>query len=384
MNHPTNEEQLNWILLNGPIEPILLEQLKRIDNPEDSIHAPDMINDVLNRLVTSTYGIEATILTNSYYSRILNGYYKYDGFTIPDRAFGDLSRESNDLQIKMHLEKIATLATTKPKEYVQYAYQNGGYWNNSGILVADGVEHPDFLQRGDYEYQFNNAEIIGYAADGTPMIEAAVGTDANGDPVMKSYPVWGLPKHAYYETVMGTQPSQSPIDNSVPPMKNLPNSIDIIIWTPFNGGLPHAAIRENYDGKRKNNQELHFGNYATEKPTPVGPGTVLYVTSDDPVRAALEKGEAYTLDTIEDPNAIADIIVRQNAVLQSFSEESRSVLRPAVIDEHGGEDIQVYQATEEFAEYRVFTNNCLSFVKYIVGSHSEKLNDFNDFSFINP
>ena len=361
-----------------------------------------MINDVLNRIVTSTYGIEATILTNNYYSRISNGYYKYDGFTIPDIAFADLSKEKNEQQIKTHRERIAALAETNPKEYVQYAYQNGGYWNNSGILVADGVEHPDFLQRGDYEYQYNNAEIIGYASDGTPMVEAA-STDTNGNTVMKSYPVWGLPKGAYSEIVMGmghsntgTEPpttgrqtesnTSQPLNNNlVPPMKNLPNSIDIVVWKSRKDKkimIPHVAIRENYDGKRKNNQELHFGNYATETPTTVGPGTVLYVTSDGPVRAALEKEEAYILDTITDPTKIADIIGRQNAVLQSFPEESRSILHPTVIEEHGGEDIHVYQATGDYAEYRVFTRNCLTFAKYIVGGHSKKLNEFNNRYFL--
>jgi filamentous hemagglutinin family outer membrane protein len=306
--------------------------------------------------------------------------------------------EKNEQQIKTHRERIVALAETNPKEYVQYAYQNGGYWNNSGILVADGVEHPDFLQRGDYEYQYNNAEIIGYASDGTPMVEAA-STDTNGNTVMKSYPVWGLPKRAYSESVMkprksyaetepemtGTQAisnsSQPPINNSVPPMRNLPNSIDIVVWIPIRDNLPHVAIRENYNGKRKNGQELHFGNYATEKPTLVGPGIVLYVTSDGPVQAALEKGEAYTLGTITDPTAIADIIGRQNAVLQSFPKESRSVLRPAVIEEHGGEDIHVYHATGDYAEYSLFRRNCLSFAKYIIGGYSEELNNFSNTSF---
>ena len=398
MNHPTNEEQLDWILLDGPIEQILLEQLQRIDNPNDSINASDMINDVLNRIVTSTYGIEATILTNNYYSRIANRYYKYDEFTIPDKAFEEQRREKNEQQIKTHLERIARLAETNPKEYVQYAYQNGGYWNNSGILVVDGIEHPDFLQRGDYEYQYNNAEIIGYAADGTPMAEAA-STDTNGNTVMKSYPVWSLPKGAYSEIVMGaghsntgTEPpttgrqtesnTSQPLNNNlVPPMKNLPNSIDIVVWIPIRDNLPHVAIRENYDGKRKNNQELHFGNYTTKNPTAIGPGTVLYVTSDGPVQAALEKGEAYTLGTITDPTAIADIIGRQNAVLQSFPKESRSVLRPAVIEEHGGEDIHVYHAIGDYAEYSLFRRNCLSFAKYIIGGYSEELNNFSNTSF---
>jgi hypothetical protein len=84
------------------------------------------------------------------------------------------------------------------------------------------------------------------------------------------------------------------------------------------------------------------------------------------------------------PERIADIIGCQNAVLQSFPKEIRSILRPAVIEEHGGEDIHVYQATGDYAEYRVFTRNCLSFAKYIIGDHSEKLNDFDDPSFTAP
>lgn len=61
--------------------------------------------------------------------------------------------------------------------------------------------------------------------------------------------------------------------------------------------------------------------------------------------------------------------------------ENRSILRPSLIEEHGGENIQVYQAPKEFAEYRILEKNCLSFAKYIVGDHSEKLNKFDDFSF---
>ena len=81
------------------------------------------------------------------------------------------------------------------------------------------------------------------------------------------------------------------------------------------------------------------------------------------------------------PERIADIIGCQNAVLQSFPKEIRSILRPAVIEEHGGEDIHVYQATGDYAEYRVFTRNCLTFAKYIIDTHSEKLNKFSIFSF---
>ena len=94
-----------------------------------------------------------------------------------------------------------------------------------------------------------------------------------------------------------------------------------------------------------------------------------------------ERREKHILDTITDPRAIADIIGRQNAVLQSFPEESRSILHPTVIEEHGGEDIHVYQATGDYAEYRVFRRNCLSFAKYIIDTHSEKLNKFSIFSF---
>ena len=82
------------------------------------------------------------------------------------------------------------------------------------------------------------------------------------------------------------------------------------------------------------------------------------------------------------PERIADIIGCQNAVLQSFPKEIRSILRPAVIEEHGGEDIHVYQATGDYAEYRAFRKNCLSFAKYIVGGHSKKLNEFNNRYFL--
>lgn len=81
------------------------------------------------------------------------------------------------------------------------------------------------------------------------------------------------------------------------------------------------------------------------------------------------------------PERIADIIGCQNAVLQSFPEESRSVLRPAVIEEHGGEDIHVYQATGDYAKYNFLLKNCLSFAKYIIGGYSEELNNFSNTSF---
>ena len=94
-----------------------------------------------------------------------------------------------------------------------------------------------------------------------------------------------------------------------------------------------------------------------------------------------ERRETHILDTVTDPKAIADIIGCQNAVLQSFPKEIRSILRPAVIEEHGEEDIHVYQATGDYAEYRVFRRNCLSFAKYIIGDHSKELNNFNNISF---
>ena len=168
MKHPTRAEQFDWDLLRGPIEPLLLEQLMRIDNPNDSIRASDMINDVLNRIVTTTYGWEATLLTNRYFSRLENGFYQYDGFTIPDEAFRHLEREQPGPLQKIYLQGMAKLAATEPKEYVQRVYQNGGYWNDSGILVDNGEERPYFLQRGDYEYQYNHLPITGHFPDGTP------------------------------------------------------------------------------------------------------------------------------------------------------------------------------------------------------------------------
>ena len=189
MKHPTRAEQLDWVLLNGPIEPLLLKQLMRIDNPNDSIHASDMINDALNRIVTSTYGWEATLLTNRYFSRLENGFYQYDGFTIPDEAFRHLEREQPGPLQKIYLQGMAKLAATEPKEYVQRVYQNGGYWNDSGILVDNGEERPYFLQRGDYEYQYNHLPIAGHFLDGTPYIRAE-----KGDGTMADWPVWSAPR----------------------------------------------------------------------------------------------------------------------------------------------------------------------------------------------
>ena len=172
-----------------PIEPLLLKQLMRIDNPNDSIHASDMINDVLNRIVTSTYGWEATLLTNLYFSRLENGFYQHDGFTIPDEAFHRLEWEQPRLLQKIYAQEMAKLAATEPKEYVQRVYQNGGYWNDSGILVDNGEERPYFLQRGDYEYQYNHLPIAGHFPDGTPYIRAE-----KGDGTMADWPVWSAPR----------------------------------------------------------------------------------------------------------------------------------------------------------------------------------------------
>ena len=189
MKHPTRAEQLDWVLLNGPIEPLLLKQLMRIDNPNDSIHASDMINDALNRIVTSTYGWEATLLANLYFSRLENGFYQHDGFTIPDEAFHRLEWEQPRLLQKIYAQEMAKLAATEPKEYVQRVYQNGGYWNDSGILVDNGEERPYFLQRGDYEYQYNHLPIAGHFPDGTPYIRAE-----KGDETMADWPVWSAPR----------------------------------------------------------------------------------------------------------------------------------------------------------------------------------------------
>jgi len=148
--------------------------------------------------------------------------------------------------------------------------------------------------------------------------------------------------------------------------------------TDLKGGL--IASKATADKNKLSTGTFSFSGLK-KNPTAIGPGTVLYVTSDGPVQAALEKGEAYTLDTITDPTEIADIIGCQNAVLQSFPKEIRSILRPAVIEEHGGEDIHVYQATGDYAEYRLFRRNCLSFAKYIIGGYSEELNNFSNTSF---
>ena len=148
--------------------------------------------------------------------------------------------------------------------------------------------------------------------------------------------------------------------------------------TDLKGGL--IASKATADKNKLSTGTFSFSGLK-KNPTAIGPGTVLYVTSDGPVQAALEKGEAYTLDTITDPTEIADIIGRQNTVLQSFPEESRSVLRPAVIEEHGGEDIHVYQATGDYAKYNFLLKNCLSFAKYIIGGYSEELNNFSNTSF---
>ena len=189
MKYPTRAEQFDWDLLQGRIDPILLDQLIRINNPNDSIHASDMINDVLNRIVTTTYGWEATLLTNRYFSRLENGFYQYDGFTIPDEAFRHLEREQPGPLQKIYLQEMAKLAATEPKEYVQHVYQNGGYWNDSGILVDNGEERPYFLQRGDYEYQYNHLPITGHFPDGTPYIRAE-----KGDGTMADWPVWSAPR----------------------------------------------------------------------------------------------------------------------------------------------------------------------------------------------
>ena len=52
-------------------------------------------------------------------------------------------------------------------------------------LVDNGEERPYFLQRGDYEYQYNHLPIAGHFPDGTPYIRAE-----KGDGTMADWPVW--------------------------------------------------------------------------------------------------------------------------------------------------------------------------------------------------
>ena len=87
MKYPTRAEQFDWDLLQGRIDPILLDQLIRINNPNDSIHASDMINDVLNRIVTTTYGWEATFLTNRLHYGTTRKILENDGIMCNHRFF---------------------------------------------------------------------------------------------------------------------------------------------------------------------------------------------------------------------------------------------------------------------------------------------------------
>lgn len=71
-----------------------------------------------------------------------------------------------------------------------------------------------------------------------------------------------------------------------------------------------------------------------------------------------------------------------NMYMREANEIDKGLLREAVLDEHGEENIKdVYEGIGKFSEYDIINVNCLEFIKTILSGKSEKVNDFYDFSF---
>ncbi len=71
-----------------------------------------------------------------------------------------------------------------------------------------------------------------------------------------------------------------------------------------------------------------------------------------------------------------------NMYMREANEIDKGLLREAVLDEHGEENIKdVYEGIGKFSEYDAINVNCLEFIKTILSEKSEKVNDFYDFSF---
>jgi hypothetical protein len=160
-----------------------------------------------------------------------------------------------------------------------------------------------------------------------------------------------------------------------------PMRIEIVLWrSPDEKGryqIPHIALRTIYDDGK--NDEIHFGNYTSRIPQPIGEGTIVDINSVDYTDKAIANGEAIILDQITQPEEINEVIYRGNYYMRAAEEyKGKDVigkLRKSVVDRFGVEKIDaIYKDKGYFTRYDLFTNDdCLSFVQKIVGDSSQKV-----------
>ena len=163
--------------------------------------------------------------------------------------------------------------------------------------------------------------------------------------------------------------------------------IEIVVWKPKLSTnmdqieVPHIAIRVTYDDGSV--EELHYGNYTTEKPEPFGPGTILDVNSGSYVEKSLNENKAYILDTIVNDELINKVIDNANIYMSIAKEISKDSLRSDVKKEHGYTDIDaVYEPQGIFEKYNIIFSNCLDFTQAIFAYRNEKLNNFKNIDFL--
>ena len=164
-----------------------------------------------------------------------------------------------------------------------------------------------------------------------------------------------------------------------------PTKMEVVVWKTFvNGGsltdLPHIGICVSYDDGGQ--EEVHFGNYETDYATTTGKGIIMDTHNGNYVQKSLDNRKAYVLDELYDSEVIKETIHNANMYMREANEIDKGLLREAVLDEHGEENIKdVYEGIGKFSEYDVINVNCLEFIKTILSGKSEKVNDFYDFSF---
>ena len=164
-----------------------------------------------------------------------------------------------------------------------------------------------------------------------------------------------------------------------------PTKMEVVVWKTFvNGGsltdLPHIGICVSYDDGGQ--EEVHFGNYETDYATTTGKGIIMDTHNGNYVQKSLDNRKAYVLDELYDSEVIKETIHNANMYMREANEIDKRLLREAVLDEHGEENIKdVYEGIGKFSEYDVINVNCLEFIKTILSGKSEKVNDFYDFSF---
>ena len=165
--------------------------------------------------------------------------------------------------------------------------------------------------------------------------------------------------------------------------------IEIIVWKPeilineYDIEIPHMAIRVTYDDGTV--EELHYGNYTSEKPLPFGTGTILDVDSGAYVEKSLNENKAYILDTVVNDEIIDTVINNANIYMSIAKEINKEELRDKVRAEHDGEngDIDaVYEPQGRFEDYSIFNSSCLDFTQTIFANRNEKLNNFKNIDFL--